>query len=614
MAESQSKSRLKITKAKNLRKLASKVYQNREKTPSDLRPIHALDTETWQGNIILLADSDGDFIDTYKKGITIDTVIEFLTRSKYETSWNFFWNLSYDSMVILKLLGKSVLSTYKRKRAFRFKYNEYSFFYIPKKTLRISKGKHSWVFYDIIQFYDFKALPVAYQENIATLPENYLKTKSTRKQFSPNYYRKNLSEIRSYCITDCKLTMQLCVHWVKLFFEAFGFYPARWISSGYLAEKVILNFDINIPFFKDFPYDLQEFAFCSYFGGRFELIQRGFIGKAWLYDINSAYPYALANLPDITKGKWRHGLKKINSKALLGFFKIEATIPDSEYLPLFPFRRVTNNNDVIIFPSGNFVTYVTLEELKLADPRHYKILDSWQYFDENPSYPFREFIHKFYDERMRLKAEGNPLQLPIKIILNAIYGKMGQKVNRRIGNLFNPIIFAYITGYTRAQLYRFVKENNLEKDVVAFATDSVCVTRPIDVNSSELGGFGFEKTADDVYYLQNGFYRFGDKWKSRGLGKLGKKEIENVATYEKDGKLYMKYVMNRTKQLAMCIIQNKIEDIGNIREHEREINLNADNKRFWVERLNNIDEKKKNRSFPLNPQQFPEAFELNDNY
>lgn len=117
-----------------------------------------------------------------------------------------------------------------------------------------------------------------------------------------------------------------------------------------------------------------------------------------------------------------------------------------------------------------------------------------------------------------------------------------------------------------------------------------------------------------MYYLQNGFYRFGDKWKSRGLGRLGKKEIENVATYEKDGKLFMKYVVNRTKQLAMCIIQNKIEDIGNIKEHEREINLNADNKRFWVERLNSIDEKKKNRSFPLNPQHFPEAFELNEDF
>ena len=106
---------------------------------------------------------------------------------------------------------------------------------------------------------------------------------------------------------------------------------------------------------------------------------------------------------------------------------------------------------------------------------------------------------------------------------------MGQKQNRIICNLFNPIIFAFITGYGRAQLNSFVKQYNLEKDVVSFATDSVCVTREVNINSDELGKFSFEKYTDDVYYLQNGFYRFGS-WKLRGLGKLGKKEIEHIDT------------------------------------------------------------------------------------
>ena len=42
--------------------------------------------------------------------------------------------------------------------------------------------------------------------------------------------------------------------------------------------------------------------------------------------------------------------------------------------------------------------------------------------------------------------------------------------------------------------------------------------------------------------------------------------------------------------------------------------LKSDNKRFWFETLKNITDKIKNRSFPLNHQQFPKAFELNDDY
>ena len=142
---------------------------------------------------------------------------------------------------------------------------------------------------------------------------------------------------------------------------------------------------------------------------------------------------------------------------------------------------------------------------------------------------------------------------------------------------------------------------------------SVSVTREVDVNSDELGEFSFEKYADDVYYLQNGFYRFKN-WKLRGLGKLGKKEIEHVDTIERDGRLYYKYVVNRTKQLASAIIQNKFDEIGRIKEETREVNLNGDDKRFWLGRLEGINDNKMNNSTSLNPEFFAEKFELNDDF
>ncbi len=604
---------MKITKVRTLKRYNTKAIQNRDKASCEKRPVNAIDTETWKGDIFLIADSDGDYLDTLKDEISIDSVIKFLTRPKFETSWNFCYNLSYDGSVILKLLGKQILSTYKSKRAFRFKYKKYNFFFLPKKILSISKGHHSWVFFDITQFYDFKALPKAYQENIGKLPDSYLKMKTKRKEFSPSYYSKNRKQVRNYCIDDCKLTKELSQHWIDIVGKAFEVYPKRWISSGYLAEKVLINHGVQIPFFSDLPYDLQEFSWNSYFGGRFEIIKRGFIGEAWLYDINSAYPYALSKLPDIVKGSWRNELKTIHKKALIGFFKIEVKYDVDEYLPAFAFRRITPNNDLICYPSGNFVTYATLDELKNVDSKNYTILESWQYFDDNPTYPFRDFIITHYEKRMKLKSENNPMQLPIKIILNSIYGKMGQKVNRRIGNLFNPVIFAYITGFARAQLFSFVKEHDLEKYLVAFATDSVCVTRKVDVNSKELGGFSLEKYAKDVYYLQNGFYRF-NTWKLRGLGKLGKKEIEHVDTIEKDGRLYIKYLVNRTKQLASAIIQNKIEEIGRINEEAREVNLNSDDKRFWLGSLEDINDEKMNKSTSISPEFFPNYFKFNSDY
>jgi hypothetical protein len=98
--------------------------------------------------------------------------------------------------------------------------------------------------------------------------------------------------------------------------------------------------------------------------------------------------------------------------------------------------------------------------------------------------------------------------------------------------------------------------------------------------------------------LQNWFYRFCGKWKQRGLGKLGSKEIEHLETFEKDGKLFYKIQVTRNTRLRLSILQNNIKDIGKIKTISREINLNADSKRFWLKNLSEIG-CEKNISMPI---------------
>ena len=584
-----------ITDYKDLGRYFTKKKQNRDPARSDLRTIYALDTETYEGDIFLIADSEGWYLDK----ITPEAVLKFLFHKRYQNSWNFFYNLSYDAEVILKLLS-SELFRYNQTRDLSFEFGEFRVQYVPNKCLKVSKGHHTASFFDIAQFYNNTSLAKAYQSNIGNLESSYLEFKSKRKEFSPTFYRRNTSKVREYCISDCIYTKQLAEKWIQLFHNAFSFYPQRWISSGYLAEKVLINNGIEFPKFNSISYEIQELALRSYFGGRFEMHKRGFIGTAYLYDINSAYPNAITKIPDLANGQWVSG-KTIYDNAEMGFFRIHANIPDCKYIPPFPFR-IRNN---IVFPSGKFETYVTLEELRAyKNSDFYKILDSWQFIPFSHTYPFEEFIEKMYLKRLELKAKNDPMQLPIKIILNSIYGKTGQKVRRIIGNLFNPVIFAFITGYARAQLYRFVMEQGIERETVAFATDSICCTKKLDIDSEKLGEFSFEGSADDVFFLQNGFYRFNGKWKQRGLGKIGSKQIEHLETLEKDGKLYYKARVLRNTRLRSSIIQNKLSEIGKIKEVTREINLNADRKRFWLGRIENIDSKNTNDSMPISMNYF----------
>ena len=582
-----------ITDFKDLQRLRTKIHQDRRFARSSLRPVYGLDTETYEGTPFLIADSDGRFLDI----ITPESCLKFLFSKKFQGSWNFFYNITYDAEVILKLLGEE-LNSYKRTGSLRFHHGEFTLDYIPSKKLAIRKGHHSSIFFDIAQFYH-ASLVNAYQQNIEDLPNDYLLMKKERTQFSPRYYNRNKTKVRNYCIADCKYTKVLAQHWIKLFNNAFSFYPARWISSGYLAEKVLINNHIEVPKFDCIPYKVQDLAYRSYFGGRFEILKRGYIGTAYLYDINSAYPYALTKIPDITKGQWMSS-NKIQSDTMLGFFKIQADISDCKYIPPFPFRA----NNIIIFPSGKFQTYCTLAELQTCKNINYKILKSFQFIPDKEIFPFKDFIEKMYKKRLELKQNKNPLQLPIKIILNSIYGKTGERVRFKIGNLFNPVIFATITGITRAQLYEFVCKNSLEKEIVSFATDSICLTKKLDIDSTTLGEFSFDNEADDVFVLQNGINRFNGKWKQRGLGKLGSKEIEHLDTYQKNGKLICKFKVKRSGRLRSSILQDSISEIGKIKEYEREVNLNADRKRLWLDKINSINEKIMNESIPLSLNHF----------
>lgn len=579
-----------ITDYKDLRKVYTKRPQNRDPAQSKIRSIYALDTETHNGDIFLIADSEGNFLDK----ITPESCLDWLFSKRFHGSWNFFYNLSYDAEVILKLLG-SKLFEYRFSRKLKFHFHGYDIEYYPAKLLRIKKGHHSVHYYDIAQFYDKKSLSITYQENIGKLDEQYLEFKNKRQEFTLRFYNHNKKQIRNYCIQDCIYTKQLAEKWTDLFNNAFSFYPAKWTSSGYLAEKVLINNGVHFPKFDSIPYTIQDLAYRTYFGGRFEILKRGFVGKAYLYDINSAYPYAITRIPDLTNGKWINQ-KSIHKNSKIGFFRILADIPDDKHVPPFPFRANKN----ILFPSGKFETYVTLDELKAYESsKHYKILDSYQFIPHSKKYPYKEFIESMYQKRQELKQNNDPMQQPIKIILNSIYGKTGQKINHIIGNLFNPVIFAFITGFTRAKLYEFVRKNDLEREIVAFATDSICTTRKLDINSRKLGQFSYEGKSDDTFYLQNGFYRFNGKWKQRGFGKLGNKEIEHIETFERKGKLCYSFKILRNNTLRKSIIQDKISKIGKIELQTREINFNADRKRLWLDTIQSVDQKHCNESVPI---------------
>lgn len=580
------------------------VRQYRRVGASELRPIVAIDTETYKGNIIVLADSAGNFIEY--PNITFERVTHFLFRHEYK--WIFCWNLSYDGDIIAKLLG-DVLYKYKETKSLNFSYQDretdstFKIRYIENKSLTISKGHHSVTIYDIAQYFDKAPLPQAYVDNIKRrLPAEYLAMKAKRAYFTLRYYRDHKNLVRGYCIQDCVYTKALAEYFIRIFHNSYGFYPNRWLSAGYLAEKVLIANGIKVPYFHDIEYPIQKMARACFYGGRFEMHRKGFVGKAYDYDINSAYPYAMTTIPDPTKGKWFDS-DVLDPDARLGFFRIVGQVHSSVRIAPFPFRTRWG---MIMYPFGKFETYVTLPELLAVNAvdsskMTFKVLEGYQFIpdkgDEDSNYIFRNFIVDLYRKRQIQKKNGDPQQLTSKLVLNSMYGKTAQKtkVGRGkplMGNLFCPVIASHITGVTRAQLFTMVHEKSLEENMVSFATDSITTVKPLPgIVSNDLGGMKLADSASDMYCIQNGFRKSNGKWKLRGLGydKERKIEIEHKESVETpDGRVILVLERKRPQRLKSAILRERIHDIGRFKIDKREVDLNADTKRFWPERITSI--------------------------
>jgi len=586
-----------LPKRPRLKHLRKRV-QFRRKAVSDRRKIYALDTETTpKGDLLILADNEGNYIDL--EDTKILQVLKFLFSKRYETSWCFFWNLHFDARIILRLIlvelnEKDLTQFYHTGKC---KIRGFSIHYIEKRKLSIKKGKHSANYFDIAQFYSESSLLQAYKSNIKKpLPAHYTEMKDARSDFTKGYYKRNKKQMRTYCIDDCILTQELAIHWIDMFYKAFGFYPSHWISSGYLAEKILINHGVMIPKFEDTQIEIQELAWNCYVGGRIELVTRGHTDKAYIYDINSTYPYALTLIPDFTKGKWIQS-KKVLDNALLGFFKIKCNIPQTKHITPF-FFKVRNK---IIFPNGEFITYTTLDEIKSCeDSSWFEVLESWQFVDPNPFYPFKRVIEEFYEKRQELKRNKDPLELPIKIILNSIYGKTTQTTENKIGNLFNPIIGSAITGKCRAMLYETIVQNDMEKEIVMMYTDSITTTKKLNLNSKKLGEFS-QDFAGSIYALQSGFYAKDGKFeKSRGIGQLGDETILHKDTIvDSKGRLVYEFEKTRVGTIKQNIKKGTLDKIGSFSTVKRNLKLNGDRGRHWWGKLTDVRLKERNISTPF---------------
>lgn len=329
-----------------------------------------------------------------------------LNSHKLRNSYIFATNLNFD---FLALFGESIDLLMK----FNYKIRNSEFINIKYK-----RKNYSINFLDTLNFARFSVKKLGQILKIPKLPKP-----SFLGKLSLNEIQKK--KLEKYNVNDSYITFKFA-EFLQNTFNRLNSNLQYTIASNSLDyfKRNCLKRWIRQP-----EKDILLLQYNAYYGGRVECFYRGHIRNKYYYDINSLYPFVMKEydypFPNIMDTSYINNgnINLINKYHGISYCHIIA--PNDLFYPLLPYRFESK----LIFPVGKFKGWYSHIELKKALELGYKIIPKKSIIYYASFNPFRKFVNELYNLRMKYKSEKNPMQLPVKILMNSLYGKFAQKID-----------------------------------------------------------------------------------------------------------------------------------------------------------------------------------------
>ncbi len=235
--------------------------------------------------------------------------------------------------------------------------------------------------------------------------------------------------------------------------------------------------------------------------------QVGFFPRAYLFDLTSAYPSIMAQLPSTDACRCDYS-ETVPDWAQWGIMKGKVTVT-ADVSPLV-YQLDPRHN---LNPKGTWSGYFTTEEIDWLQRWHagsFKIDDGW-FFRFTPNiFPYRVPVQKLY----KFKLHRDPMVSTIaKRASNGIGGKLAEtKENGDYGDLYNPVLAAMTRSRCRLQVGDFIFRHELQPDLVSVQVDGVLGTRTPELPPySGMGSWRVDSTSPAIVLGKGEVWRPGKK-------------------------------------------------------------------------------------------------------
>jgi DNA polymerase type B, organellar and viral len=477
--------------------------------------------------MIYLANSEGKSISN-ASGIDTVTALDFLLSNSEPDALNVWFAGGYDVNMILKDIPREIIEKICRnKERYGVEWKGISIMYRSRKEFYIHEVTNEWVkhnkkagdmkkkgrsirIWDSFGYHQCSFLK-AYEDWLGKDADYDLIVLGKKQRQSFNIDEDLAEYIPRYTAAELRGLVRIEER-MRTALQFIDVHPLRHDGAGSVASALLTKH--GIKHYKpderkgeNLPAHIIEISQHAYFGGRIECMQYGrHQGIVHHYDINSAYPAAMIDLPQLKDGEW----VTINEHEPNTFSCYHVVWQQAGSLPFFPLPYRVQGGGVRFPGMGEcwvwepeLAAALATEEVKVT------IISGVKWEDAAPHIKPFKFIEELYDYRKELKEEDNQAQMVIKLGINSVYGKLAQRVGYDKENGYAPPYHCtpwagYITSKTRATLYNAAYQ---EKDsIISFATDGIFSIAPLDLETNNLlGGWEYE-THDEIISIQSGIY------------------------------------------------------------------------------------------------------------
>lgn len=347
------------------------------------------------------------------------------------------------------------------------------------------------------------------------------------------------SVLLPYCQAECE-ALESIMRALREDVEEVGVTLRRWDGAGALAGALLEKHQVKHAITQPKP-ALMLACRHAYFGGRMEMVRFGtHRGGIRSYDIASAYPHAMLDLPDLTRGRWYHhkNPRKVLGKepSCLVLYRIEWDLKHASKAPFYPFGFRERTGAIRYPERGAGWVYacelqVAMDQLAAANhpgqlSGEILVHEAWAFHPDEDAQdepgPFA-FVSDLYEQRRAWEEEGFRAARVLKLGLTSLYGKLIQRVGgrrdlteywraieegreeRKLPPPYFSLPWAgYITAKTRARVYEMAMMD--PAGLVMFATDAVFTTNSLQIPKSNALGGVREERANGGVFVQPGVY------------------------------------------------------------------------------------------------------------